>query len=508
MITLINPPGIKPVASLNMNSPSPPLGLAYIAGTLRGAGYVFHVIDATGAAFDQIRPYPERKDFLVQGLTVDEIVARIPSDTDIVGFSCIFSSVWPLTRGVAHAVRHRFPKALLVLGGEHGTAVPEYSLREGPFDVIVLGEGEETFVKLVKAHRAERPLRDVGGLALISNGEYVETGLSARTRAVDDISLPAWDRFPIEEYIARHQTNGINLGRSMPLLATRGCPYTCTFCSSPNMWTTRYIPRNPKLVADEMESYIAAYGVSNFDFQDLTAVVKRSWVIEFCWELINRGLQVTWQMPSGTRCEIFDEEVADLLYRSGCRVLAFAPESGAPDMLELVQKNVNLDHLLRSVRIAVARRLTLSCFFVIGFPGETSESLRKTAKLVRKLAWLGVHDVAVTKFIPYPGSTLFRTFLAEKKITLNDEFFISPLDYYSRRAPSYANTITAKRLYWTMIWMFLNFYVLSFARRPIRTFTAVAKAIFTGIEATRYSKWLVDRVYTRSRWKALAKRAN
>src|SRR5215510_11576289 len=115
MITLINPPGIKTFSGLQMHTPNPPLGLAYIAAACREAGFPYQVIDATGAALDTVSPYPDRADFLMQGLTLDEIVNRIDPDTDVVGISCMFSTLWPLTNRVAHAVRDKLPRALLVL---------------------------------------------------------------------------------------------------------------------------------------------------------------------------------------------------------------------------------------------------------------------------------------------------------------------------------------------------------------------------------------------------------
>ena len=504
MIALVNPPGIKTFSGLQMHTPNPPLGLAYVAAAARQAGFACRVIDATGEALDAVSPYPERDDFMMQGLTVDETVRRIPADADVIGVSCMFSTLWPLTHRVAVAIREKFPRALLVLGGEHGTAVPEHVLATSPFDVVVLGEGEETFVELLRARAEGRSLGQVKGIAYREAGGVVTTGLSPRRRDVDGIPLPDWDSFPIREYIDRHQTNGINLGRSMPILGTRGCPFQCTFCSNPAMWTQRWIARDPGRLADEMELYVRKYAVTNFDFQDLTAIVKRQWIVDFCRELIGRGLSITWQMPSGTRAEVFDEEVADLLYRSGCRALAFAPESGSPDILKAVKKQVDLDHMLSAMRAAVRRGLKLSCFIVIGFPDDTPATLRQTLGLIRRMARLGVYDVAVSKFVPYPGSALFRRLQREGKLQLDDDFFVSPMDFYTARAPSYADAVSTRRLYWTMLWMFVNFYVLSFALRPWRVVRALGRALLTGREETRYAKWFVDVLFTRRRWRRLA----
>lgn len=377
-------------------------------------------------------------------------------------------------------------------------------LATSPFGVVVLGEGEETAVHLFRAVLEGRPYRALPGIAFLDEGRFVSNGLSPRRRRVDEIPLPDWDSFPVHAYMERNQMNGLNMGRSMPLLATRGCPYQCTFCSSPSMWTQRYIPRSPKAVVDEIEMHVRTRRVNNIDFQDLTAVVNRTWVLDFCRQLVDRGLDITWQMPSGTRSEVFDEEIVDWLYRSGCRALSFAPESGSPTMLEKIKKQVDLDHMLQAMRITVRRGFNLSCFIVIGFPDESRETLRDTFRLVRRMAVLGVDEISVAKFVPYPGSELFRTLLAAGKVRLGDEFFLTPMDIFSRKAPSYADRLSSRRLYWAMVWMCVSFFVISFACRPLRPFRIIAKAVLTRREESRYAKWIVDRLYTRRRWRKIA----
>ena len=156
-ITLINPPGLKSLSGLQMHTPNPPLGLAYVAGAVKEAGLPYTVIDSTGEALDRVSTYSLRDDFLIQGLPYDEIVRRIAPQTRVIGLCCMFSTLWPLTRQLAEHIRRHFPDAILVLGGEHGTAVPEHVLRNSPIDIVVLGEGEETFVRLVRRIIAERP---------------------------------------------------------------------------------------------------------------------------------------------------------------------------------------------------------------------------------------------------------------------------------------------------------------------------------------------------------------
>jgi radical SAM superfamily enzyme YgiQ (UPF0313 family) len=260
IVTLIAPPGIKIFSSIQMNSPCPPIGTAYVAGVLKKAGLACRVIDAVGEAMDNITDYGDRTDMKMQGLTYAQIIERIPPETDIIGVSCMFSTLWPITRDLLQRIREGFPGALLVLGGEHGTAVPENVLRTSPVDIVCRGEGTETVLEIVVAHRADPRSKagwsKVPGIAFLDeSGRFVDTGLSPRKRDVDAIPLPDWDSFPIREYIDRHQINGANLGLSMPLLATWGCPYQCTFCSNPGMWTQQWIPRSPKLVVEVMELY-------------------------------------------------------------------------------------------------------------------------------------------------------------------------------------------------------------------------------------------------------------
>lgn len=503
-VTLISPPGIKTFSSIQMQTPNPPIGTAYIAGVLRRAGVPFTVIDAVGEGIDTITSYARRPDMKVQGLTDEEVVSRIPADTDIIGLTCMFSTLWPIVRDLSEKIRARFPDALMVLGGEHGTAVPEYTLRTSPFQIVALGEGVDSVLEIVKTYRADGLSRaawaNVKGIAFLGDDDaLVSTGLAARKIDVDDIPLPDWDSFPIREYIARHQLNGANIGLSMPLLATWGCPFKCTFCSNPAMWTQRWIPRNPKLVVDEMELYVKKYGVTNFDFQDLTAMINRKWIIDFCKELVDRDLNVTWQLPSGTRAEVFDEEVAQRLHRAGLRFLAFAPESGSEEMLELVKKEVDLPEMLKAMEYAIDAGLMLSCFIVIGFPGETKKTLHDTLRLIRRMAVLGVHDVAVTKFVPYPGSQLFRELQAAGKLQLDDAFFTMPMDFYTSKAPSYSEHVSSRYLYLIMLWMFVNFYGISLTIRPWRPITAVI-SVLKGYEDSRLAKWINDVFVVRPKW--------
>jgi radical SAM superfamily enzyme YgiQ (UPF0313 family) len=153
-------------------------------------------------------------------------------------------------------VKRRFPDLPLACGGEHVTAMPELSLFPAPADVLVLGEGEETFGEwLATLERNDRRWDRIPGLAFRRAGAVVQTPRRTRVRNVDAIAWPAWDLFRPDIYDKDDFSLGMRLGVSMPILGTRGCPYQCTFCTSPNMWTTRWYARNPRDVVDEIQTY-------------------------------------------------------------------------------------------------------------------------------------------------------------------------------------------------------------------------------------------------------------
>ena len=307
----------------------PPIGLAYVAASLQRAGHEVQIIDATGEAIDHLVAIDRSGRTLRRGLTDDEILNRI-GDADVIGFSLMFSQDWPVTRSLIGKVRARHPRSILIAGGEHFTAEPVGALQSTPgLDYVLVGEGDRVVCDLMEHLEGTRAIEDIPG-AYFRNGRDVRaSSRMARVRNLDALPWPAWDLVPLENYLAHGHGWGVDRGRNMPINATRGCPYQCTFCSSPSMWTTRWVARDPADVVAEIKHYIAKYGASNFDFQDLTAVIRKTWIVEFCQRLLAEGLSITWQLPSGTRSEALDEEVLRLLVRSGCTNITYAPESGS-----------------------------------------------------------------------------------------------------------------------------------------------------------------------------------
>ena len=469
LVTLIRPPVL--VAKWAHTTPTcPPIGLAYLAAVLIGNDIAVNVVDAVGNAPDQMLPTDDER-FLSHGQSTEEIIEGIDPATQIIGISCMFSHEWPLIRSLITRLKEVFPQILIVGGGEHITALPEFSLEDcGALDVGIIGEGEETLTELVSAILENRPLDAITGIVYRNNGSILKTAARTRIRNIDNIALPAWELFPLDTYLDNGYGFGVNRGRSMPVLTTRGCPYQCTLCSNPTMWGTRWVSRSPEQVFDEMLQYHKRYQIDNFDFYDLTAIVKKKWIVEFCRMVIDSGVKFTWQLPSGTRSEAIDEEVSELLYQSGCRNMSYAPESGSPSVLLRIKKKIDLKSMEASMRDSIRNGINCKANIIIGFPNETHKEIFQTLWFCVRMAAIGIHDVSLSPFSPYPGSELFSNMQNDGQIPeYSDEFFYGLAAYTDLTTTTSCSKYVGDRaLGFYRIFGMLLFYGVLYLLRPWR----------------------------------------
>lgn len=494
VIDLIRPPMIVPKQSLSVHGPTPPIGLAYIASALRSDGHDVAVIDAQGMAVDVYTPLdsPIGTVFRV-GLTIDQICSVVRPQAQIIGLSLMFFQEWPTVRELLARLRADHPTASFILGGETATAFARWIFEQSPnVDYIVKGEGEATVSALVDAlmegtAEALRRVIDMPGVAARSTeldapGGISDGGLPTRIRDLATIQRPAWDLFPLENYW-KNPYFGVDRGRSMPMLATRGCPYSCSFCSAPQMWTNRFTVRDPDDLADEIASYVELHGVSNINFVDLTPITKRSWTLAFCDALDRKGLKISWQLPIGTRSEILDREVLTRLRDTGCTNIAYAPESGSPRMVEIFQKRVDLEHLLTSATTANSLGITTHFSIIIGHPQERWRDRLISTKYLLRGAAAGVSDAAVILFCPYPGSADFDRLVESGTLRLDDAACFHGLGRASSAAVSFNPNAGPRMLQLTQLLMLATFYAAAFLRHPGRIVQFV-KSVRNGEEET------------------------
>jgi radical SAM superfamily enzyme YgiQ (UPF0313 family) len=490
-IALVRPPAIRLKRGLSSYGAIPPIGLAYIAAVLRNAGHRLQIIDAPGDAVDRVRDIESPIGTLsLNGLTADEIVERIEPDTQVVGITHMFLHEWSTIREIAAKAKQRIPDIKVILGGENATSFHPWIFQQTTaVDYCVLGEGEAAAVELVERILAGATTDGVPGIASRTAGSSASNGLSERMTRIDEIPRPAWDLFPVEQYLTRADNYGVHRGRSIPMLATRGCPYQCTFCSSPQMWTTKYVTRSPREVVDEIKSYVETYAIDNVNFCDLTAIIEPAWILEFGNLLKQERLDITWQLPGGTRSEALDREVLSLIFETGCRNITYAPESGSERMLKILKKKVKLPRMLASLRSARKVGMVTRVNIIVGHPAEKWSDLLESVRFLIRAAIIGCQDTAVMIFAPYPGSADFERLLTENRLEMSEDYYYLALTRSGRSSRTYNARMTTNQLLLAQYVMLFAFYATSYLRRPWR-FVNVVRALLTGQENTQLDQLL------------------
>ncbi len=495
-VQLVHPP--QRISSTNLVSgvTIPPLGLAYLAASLEQAGHHVAVVDAIGEGLDQVFDIDGRA---LRGLTFEQIIDGIDEKVDLIGMGIMFSCAWPPLRKLIHMIRDRFPNTPIVLGGEHATAMTQEVFNQSPVDYIVRGEGEETLVQLCNHLSQRANVSDVAGLVWRHEGNMQINANRARIQDIDKIPRPAWHYFNVDQYITYAQPHGSAEGRSIPMLATRGCPFQCTFCGSPGMWGTTWRARDINNVVDEMETYIERYGANDFQFEDLTAVIRKDWVLAFANEIMRRKLKINWQLPSGTRSEAIDKEAARAMFTSGCKQFTYALESGSTEMLQRIKKHIKLDKAFASAKSAMGAGIRVQAGFIYGYPDETLRQMFQTYKTILRCAIVGFHEVSVSTLQPLPNTEMFEIINAKRPIKVDDAYLDSIFGYLSIwQQKSWNPRISDFFLRLSIMATYASFFSLSFLMRPQRAF-AFVRGMFgsrSGGKLARIIKGLVRNART------------
>ena len=492
-VTLINPPNVYARKGITLMA-FPPIGLAYVAAALEQGGHLVQLIDSVGHfPTTHYRKQFGTRMFEVNGAHLDEIVARIDPDTGLIGITCMFMHHWPMVREIIGLVRLRFPTIPIVVGGEHATGGHEQILIESSANAVVLGEGEATALDLVEHLVRHQSYVGLAGLAWRVGDQVIRGPVRARIADLNQIARPAWHLVPVEVYTRRRMFHGPSLGTTMPIMATRGCPYQCTFCTSPQMWTTTWLARDPKDVVDEMGLYRDLYGANDFQFVDLTAIVKKDWILAFCRELRSRNWpDVKWQLPSGTRSEAIDYEVGRELKASGCAILTYAPESGSVAQLRRIKKKVKIDRLLSSIRDVRRAGLDVECFMILGFPDEKPVDILWSYWLIVQFAFVGVESVALSGYRPVPGTESSARLVAEGKIVWNDDLYMDLTESTSLfGGRSYNPVLGDFQVALIRAVAYTLFFGLAFLVRPWRPLRIIVNLV-RGVQSSKLEKALTE----------------
>lgn len=395
-------------------TPSPPLGLAFIAAVLEAAGIEVKICDYV------VFPYSREA-------LADEIKVFNPAIMGLTSVTMTFETAMAVVRDA----KSIDPTIKTVMGGPHVTFRAEATLKENPeLDAIILGEGEETIVDLLRAIEQDTDWHAIKGLAFRDGEQIAHTGHKPPGIDVDRLPLPARHLLPLGRYRA--------LNLSISMITSRGCPFKCIFCVGRKMVGAQVRYRDPVKVVDEME-LLATYGFAQINLADDLFTANARHCRAVCDEIVKRGLQIKW--TSFARVDTVSAEVLEKMKAAGCTAVSFGIESGSPAILKTVRKGITRDQVVNAVKLCTQAGLQPHASFILGLPGETEETLSQTLAFGEHLEKLGV-AYGFHLLAPFPGTEVRdRCEDYEIQITTDDW-----RQYHANRAVVENRGIRAERL--------------------------------------------------------------
>jgi radical SAM superfamily enzyme YgiQ (UPF0313 family) len=343
----------------------PQLGILSVAAVLEGCGDRPDIVDANSAYLK----YSDTPDGLRADAFAEHIAElAIRSNADLYGFSSICST-YPLSMRVAREVKKRRPYAMILFGGPQASVVDVATLAAFPFvDFVLRGEVEQTLPCLVAELHQDYDYSRVGGLTY-RDGTAVRR--NANAPVIEDLdSLPA-PAYHLSSYLLNAKAASIELGR--------GCPFSCTFCSTNDFFRRKFRLRSPARVLNEMREIWAVYGISHFELVHDMFTVDRKRVVAFCEEMLRSNEGFTWDCSARTDC--VDRELLELMARSGCRSIFFGIETGSRKMQRVIDKDLDLERAKDVLVIAERLSLKTTVSLITGFPEEEWEDVRETLRI-------------------------------------------------------------------------------------------------------------------------------
>jgi anaerobic magnesium-protoporphyrin IX monomethyl ester cyclase len=388
-IVLLNPPyervapGYRFLRHVTNRSPS--LGLLHLAAMVRAHGFVPHLVES------DVEDLDERA-------VVERIVALRPA---LIGITLFTVGVWSAAQ-IAAELERRLPGVPIVIGGPHVSSMGRETLERFPqFHLAVVGEGEWTFLRLLQHLERGEPLDGIPSLILRRGAELHETGGAPLLEDLDSLPLPAWDLLPGFPQAYKPAIFDFPRGPVATLAASRGCPFHCRFCDT-STFGAKVRAYSPAAVVGIMEHLHAQYGVRHLQFVDDLFLASRKRVLEFCDRLQQARLPMTW--TCNARVDTVAPDVLERMRAAGCWEISFGLETGSDELLKAMDKLASVEKSEQALRWAAAAGIRTKGLFMLGYPGETEQTIAQTRDFVRRLP---LDMLNLTKFTPYPGSPIY-----------------------------------------------------------------------------------------------------
>lgn len=363
----------------------PPLGLAYMAAVLEQNNFEVKIVDCPVSEMDHEKLGKELDSF----------------HPTIVGIGAMTPIIESALKS-AHVAKEVCPDAKVVMGGPHTTFADKQILaEEKDVDIIVRGEGEETLLELANLSPELQKIGDIKGITFRKDNQIIQSPSRTFIQDLDALPLPAYKYIPMKRY----RITGMKL---LPIISSRGCPFQCSFCVASQMFGARYRARSPKNVLDEMEWLKSEYDAEGIAFQDDTLTFDKSRALEICDGMIERKLKLPWGCSS--RADVVTKEVLAKMAKAGCDEICFGVESGSQKIRDSLKKRVTTEQCTNAVKWAKEAGIFVTVSVIIGYPGETKETLQESFDFLRKVE---PDDVWLCHATPYLGTEL-RTLVESK----------------------------------------------------------------------------------------------
>jgi radical SAM superfamily enzyme YgiQ (UPF0313 family) len=362
-----------------------PMGLAFIAAAVREANIAdVEIIDAAALNYSE----------------TDLISHLQKSKPDIVGIS-ILTPMYVRAQETIAIVKKTLEKAIIIVGGPHVTVFPEITLNENnDIDIAVFGEAEQTIVELINHFKGKGTLKGIKGIAYKAEDKVYINEARPLKNDIDNLPLPARDLLPMKSY--KPAPTYFKKLPSYLILASRGCPFNCAYCSKVS--GKIYRKHSIKRIITEMKLLIDEYGAKDIIFRDDTFTVDREHVIKLCNEIIKEGINKKIEWSCMTRVNLVDKELLELMKKAGCWSIHYGVESGNQRLLDLIDKGITLEQVKKAFKLTREAGIEIKAFFMLGLPTETKEESMKTIEFSKEIDpdW-----VQFTITTPYPGTKLY-----------------------------------------------------------------------------------------------------
>jgi len=377
--------------------PYPPLGILYISAYLDEREIAHSVFDSTFSSEADWMNYvreekPDLIAFYVNLMTKVKIIKLIKQ----------------LRNSEA------FANTKIVLGGPDITYNKENYLATGA-DYLIIGEGEETFAELVEALKNEKPLNSINGLVYRADGVLVQNPPRTKIKEIDSLPMPNRHLFPIQKYLETwknaHGESALNVSTQ------RGCPYTCKWCSTA-VYGQSYRRRSPEKVVEELKVLMKTYQPDSFWFVDDVFTVSHKWMRGFAEAIEAARLDIRYECI--TRAERMNEEIIDILKKTGCHRVWIGAESGSQKIIDAMDRRVDVEVVKNQLIATREAGIGTGTFIMVGYPGETYDDILETAAYLESAL---PDQFTITKSYPIKGTSLYDEI--ESQITQQPDWFSS-----------------------------------------------------------------------------------